>query len=96
VDSEPTEEAVDRCLDEIKKLNELGRFLKATATALVELVDWRTSSTPGLPEKDRLVQAQYRGSSGYRALNERTINALAGAKDRTVASAAKKALQLAA
>lgn len=42
-------------------------FLR-TACAGLATYDWRTSSTPGLSNEDRLRQAVFRGSSGYKEL----------------------------
>jgi hypothetical protein len=53
--------------------------------------DWRTSSTPNLPEEQRLKQSVFRGSSGYRELRRQLLEHLAHGKG-TVADTAIKAM----
>jgi hypothetical protein len=42
--------------------------------------DWRTSSTPELTDAERLKQAVFRGSSGYKELRMQLLDHLAEAK----------------
>lgn len=44
-----------------------GKFLTEVATALAKY-DWRTSSTPGLDDTERVQRAAFRGSGGYKEL----------------------------
>lgn len=43
--------------------------------------DWRTSSTPGLPEDERAVKAGFRGSGGYKELRRHLLRHLAATSD---------------
>ena len=52
-----------------------AKFLDAIAEAL-SAYDWRTSSTPGLPEELRIRQGVFRGSSGYREMRHRLLDHL--------------------
>ena len=54
----------------------LCRFLDRVGKALSSY-DWRTSSTPGLAERERLRQSVFRGSSGYREMRRQLLQHLA-------------------
>jgi hypothetical protein len=54
-------------------------FLTAIARQLATY-DWRTSSTPELTDAERLKQAVFRGSSGYKELRMQLLDHLAEAK----------------
>lgn len=88
--SEPSVEAVDTCLRELRSKQQILNFLKAVASQMVTGMDWRTSSAPGLDERQKADQAQYRGSSGYSALNKAAIKAIAESSTPLVKGAAKK------
>jgi len=93
-ESEPNDEFVLRALNEIGANKRLSNFTKSLANALANNVDWRTSSAPGMTESERVVQAQYRGSSGYKALNKAALAAAAKSKDGVVSDAANRALEI--
>lgn len=94
-ESEPTIESISACLAELDKLKVVTSFLEASASVLVNNMDWRTSSAPGLNDNERVVQGQFRGSSGYAALNKAALRTLALSKNQSIRSAAKNALILA-
>lgn len=50
----------------------VGTFLTKLAIALATY-DWRTSSTPGLSDEERLRQAVFRGSSGYKEMRRQLL-----------------------
>jgi len=66
-------------------------FIREIAKGLSSY-DWRTSSTPDLPDSERLRQAVFRGSSGYKELRKQLLEHLAAA-DGAVATAAKAVLK---
>ena len=68
--------------------------MHAVATALVDDVDWRTSAAPNMAEQDKVVQGQYRGSSGYKALNKAALTAALKSKNDLVSEAASRALTI--
>jgi hypothetical protein len=70
----------------------IGGFLTSVGQALSSY-DWRTSSTPDLPEDVRLHQAVFRGSSGYKEMRRQLILHLTHASG-TVATAARKVKNL--
>jgi hypothetical protein len=83
-----TEEgAVSLAVKSLAKLK-VGSFLESLANQLGKY-DWRTSSTPGLSEPERLRQAVFRGSSGYKEMRHQLLLHLAKG-DGDVARAAKK------
>lgn len=55
---------------------EIEAFLAALVAGLATY-DWRTSSTPGLTNEERLRQAVFRGSSGYKELRRSLVLHLA-------------------
>lgn len=93
-ESEPTDELVARALSQLEANRSLSTFVCAVATALVEGVDWRTSAAPGMSEEAKVTQAQYRGSSGYKALNRAALAAASKSKDANVSDAATRALTI--
>jgi DGQHR domain-containing protein len=92
--SDPTVQAVDKCIEELQAKRNICAFLDAVADPLINKVDWRTSSAPNLSPTQHQVQAQYRGSSGYSALNRAALNALLKAKDPLVSGAATRVSQI--
>lgn len=50
----------------------IGLFLQDLGQAL-STYNWRTSSTPGLTEEQRLKQAVFRGSSGYKEIRQQLM-----------------------
>lgn len=91
---EPSDELVAKALKQLKSNRSLTTFVQAVATALVDEVDWRTSAAPGITEQDKVVQGQYRGSSGYKALNKATLTAASKSKNDVVSEAATRALEI--
>lgn len=85
------EDAVSLELKAIEKTPFIG-FMKKLCTTLAEF-DWRSSSAPGLSEDQRLRQAVYRGSSGYRELRIQLLRHLSKEKSQ-VGIAAKDVLKL--
>ncbi|HEY3324399.1 MAG TPA: DGQHR domain-containing protein [Planctomycetota bacterium] len=57
------------------KRTKIGAFIETVGKALASY-DWRTSSTPGLSDQERLKQAVFRGSSGYKELRQQLISHL--------------------
>ena len=92
--SEPNDELVAKALKQLESNRHLTTFVQAVATALVDEVDWRTSAAPGIAEKDKVVQGQYRGSSGYKALNKAALTAASKSKNDNVSDAATRALAI--
>jgi len=64
-----------------------ARFIKGIADGLASY-DWRTSSTPGLDNDERMRQAIFRGSSGYKEIRAQLLKHLSDHEDR-VGQAAK-------
>ncbi len=94
VSDEPDEDEVTEALKEFKQLRRPNTFLAAASKALIENVDWRTSSAPGLDANQRYEQGVYRGSSGYVALQQRCFEALKTSSDELVVNAATVAAGL--
>jgi len=70
-----TEEgAVSAALETIQD-TKAAKFLEDLAKALTKY-DWRTSSTPQLPEEVRTQQSVFRGSSGYKEMRRRLLSHL--------------------
>jgi len=93
-ESEPTDELVAQALKQLESNRNLTTFMSAVAKALVEGVDWRTSAAPGITEQAKATQGQYRGSSGYKALNKAALTAASKSKDDNVNEAATRALSI--
>jgi DGQHR domain-containing protein len=62
----------------LKSLNDqpLSAFVRALSAQLAQF-DWRTSSTPGLPDAEREVRAGFRGTGGYKELRRHLLRHLA-------------------
>lgn len=56
-----------------------AKFVDSISEALASY-DWRTSSTPGLPEPIRIRQGVFRGSSGYKEMRSRLLAHLAASE----------------
>lgn len=93
-ESEPNDELVAKALRQLESNRSLINFVQTVATVLVDGVDWRTSAAPGITEQDKVVQGQYRGSSGYKALNKAALMAASKSKDDNVSDAATRALTI--
>ncbi len=91
-ESDPTEELIGKALLQLESNKKLTNFIHAIATSIVDGVDWRTSAAPGLNEQEKALQSQYRGSSGYKALNKAALTAATKSNDGNVSEAAKRAL----
>jgi len=85
------EEAVALALKSLAH-EKVGKFVRDVSRALATY-DWRTSSTPGLSDKERLRQAVFRGSSGYRELRRQLLGHVAGSAG-AVAKAAEAAIEI--
>jgi hypothetical protein len=92
--SEPTDKAVDQCLQELSKRRKISGFLHSVAVALANSVDWRTSAAVDLSDVERQRQSQYRGSSGYSALNRAAILGIKTSRDALAKSAATQVMAL--
>jgi DGQHR domain-containing protein len=66
-DEQPVSQAL-KWMEKQSAATFVERLAKALAT-----YDWRTSSTPDLTEEERLRQAVFRGSSGYRELRRQLL-----------------------
>lgn len=82
------EEAVTSAMQEFRRLPQLVTFLQEIAQGTV-LLDWRTSSFPGLDPEERRRQSAYRGSGGYGLIRQDLIDLLAGQRG-TVGYAARE------
>jgi len=67
-------------------------FLDSIAKGIATY-DWRTSSTPSLPDKVRLQQAVFRGSSGYKEMRHQLLEHLVANGSAQVSKAAKTVKQ---
>lgn len=94
IDSEMTTENIENWLKKLRDRPLLIGFLEEVAAALIAGVDWRLSSTPGMDESEKAYQSQYRGSSGYSALNQSSLRATLNSNNETVSSASLKALKM--
>lgn len=87
--SEPDENSVSKAIASFKRLDDANDFLRAVADGLVNgSVDWRTSSAPNLKPEQVRNQSVYRGSSGYRALQQDCLRSLIASKNPLISSAA--------
>lgn len=68
-----------------------AKFIKEIADGLTSY-DWRTSSTPGLDNDERMRQAVFRGSSGYKEMRQQLLKHLSDHKGR-VGQAAKNIME---
>lgn len=93
-DSEPTNEAVSDALSLLSKNHKLSQFLADVADSLASGVDWRLSSAPGLDIDEKARQGQYRGSSGYSALNRAALAAASQSTSEVVKAAANDVRRL--
>ena len=84
------EQAQNLALSSLEK-NELSLFVNQLTHGLADF-DWRTSSTPGLDENERVLKLALRGSSGYRELRKQLLSHLLQ-KSGPVAKAARKVFQ---
>lgn len=86
-----TEEEHQRGAIKSLKKTEFAKFIASIADGLKDY-DWRTSSAPGISAEDRLKQAVFRGSSGYKEMRLRLLGHLQQ-KSGSVAKAARVAMQ---
>lgn len=85
-----TEEGAQKLAINSLKNTDIASYLDQIATRLATY-DWRTSSTPGLSDTERLMKLAFRGSSGYRELRRQLLEHLAIESDK-VGKAAKRVL----
>ncbi|WP_322996244.1 hypothetical protein [Castellaniella sp.] len=81
-------------LEEFSAMREGNRFLSAVSDALVEGVDWRTSSSTSLSPEQRQQQAAFRGSTGYSLLQSKCLDCLQKSANKQVSEAAKLTAEL--
>lgn len=93
-ESEPTDTAVTRALKMFIDNKKIVEHLIQISTALIQNVDWRTSSAPGLSRAQQEKQSQYRGSSGYRALSRESLIATTKSNSEVVKNGAEMALKI--
>lgn len=93
-ESDPSDVLVANALASLESNRSLTTFVKAVADALVNEIDWRTSAAPGIPDQQKVEQAQYRGSSGYKALNKATLIAASRSNNNNARDAATRALAI--
>lgn len=70
-----TEEEAQALAFESLKKTSIASFIDEVAQSLSEY-DWRTSSTPGLSEAQRIAKLVFRGSSGYKELRKQLLEHL--------------------
>jgi len=87
--------------DEVAVAAAIKSFAKTKAAKFVQDItdglssfDWRTSSTPGLNDEERMRQGVYRGSSGYKEMRGQLLSHLSKQKGNVsqAADAVTKAL----
>lgn len=83
------EDAQKLAMDSLKK-TAIAQYIDQIAMGLATY-DWRTSSTPGLSDTERVMKLAFRGSSGYRELRRQLVGHLAKEPSK-VGKAAKKVL----
>lgn len=66
--------AVDACLESLDR-QPVADFLGQVATGLATY-DWRTASTPGLTNEQKLAKLAFRGSGGYKELRRQLLKLL--------------------
>jgi hypothetical protein len=81
--------AVNKAITSLKH-KPVASFLNTIAASLAKY-DWRTSSTPGLKESERVLKASFRGSGGYKELRLHLLKHLSQASG-DVGGAAKQIL----
>lgn len=78
IGSTSDEAAINQALKSLKK-QKVAQFLEDIAKELAKF-DWRSSSAPGLIEKDRIMKAAFRGGGGYKELRLQLLKHLANQK----------------
>lgn len=81
-------EDLSKALNTLNESAQLKDYLIDICSELVKF-DWRTASTPGLTNAERLRQMVYKGSSGYRELRTGLLNQLSNSNSRNVSIYAK-------
>lgn len=94
VSDAPEDGDVSDALEEFREMRAANAFLRAMADALVDGVEWRTGSAPGLSKEEQLRQQAYRGSSGYSLLQKTCLECLRNAQNKDIAEAAQTATAL--
>jgi hypothetical protein len=94
-ESVTNDSAISSALDSLDNQEEIVRFVRSVASLLMNGgLDWRTSKEPTLTREERLQQAAYRGSSGYKELQQAAIRQLIASDVEDVVDAAKQAKAL--
>jgi hypothetical protein len=81
---------VTSALDDLNA-SPIGEFSLRIARQLTSF-DWRTATTPGINEEDRLKQLVYRTGTGYRELRLAAFRHIRQGSDRALAAAAERLL----
>lgn len=88
-----SDEEVSALLSEITALQKLKEFLERVSKAVIEAIDWRLSTAPGLSAEDSQHQAAYRGSSGYGLLQRNVMKSLQNCEDPVIKTYADETIQ---
>lgn len=83
-----TEEDAQNLAIKSLKNTEISKFMDQISAGLARY-DWRTSSTPGLPDSQRVMKLAFRGSSGYRELRKQLLEHLTKISDSAGVAAQK-------
>ena len=94
VSDSPEDEDVSDALEEFSEMRAANDFLSSAAKALIDGVDWRTSSSNSLSQDERQQQAAFRGSTGYSLLQSKCLECLQKSTNKQVSEAAKIAAGL--
>ncbi len=94
VEDEPDDDEVSTALASLERLDAARSYMRSVASALVQFVDWRTSSAPGLTAQQKLEQSIFRGSSGYVLLQDRCFEALSRSGEQLVVQSAATATEM--
>ncbi|MCD9096806.1 DGQHR domain-containing protein [Luteimonas sp. A1P009] len=89
---------VEACIKSLRSQKSIFSFVSSLASSLVQSgFDWRTSAEPGLKmgsQESALRQASYRGSSGYKLLQDNLIRHLKSAKNNLVRNSANDVAEM--
>ena len=92
-DTESDSEQIDASITALIKGRKIYNYLKKLSNILASY-DWRTSSSPGLTEKKRVLKASFRGSGGYKELRREVLKHVLSNGERAVAEPASRVLNL--
>lgn len=86
---DPDDHSVEAAVKDFARFEDANNFLRAIADDLINGMDWRTSSAPGLSPDEQLRQGAYRGSSGYRSLRNECLRILSASSNPLVTQSAE-------